>query len=277
MITRTDFSLIDAEIKNCVQRTFTELKEYNINHYALFLSEADYNEEYEGPASKFNPNVIDSRTDRYEDETRLQFLTTFLSDFYKFPPSQIATKDDFQQLNVELMIYTHIWESKPFLKKMYRLAHLINRENYAWKVNIPPMGKHKFIINDIRKTFEDNKNNLCEIIRNGFHTSLRNAFAHSEYSFDEMNGNKRILLYNYGGDDSWELKDISFDVWSRRFVYSALLSYHLLDLLYKKRKELVEETGNTSFQIKHPKKTSGFDYLWINYDKERDGFSFANN
>lgn len=273
MITRTDFAAIDAEIKKSIDDTLNALRVSNQNDYALFLADGEYKKEYENSSLNLNPNVIDSRMDGYKDSSRLEFLSDFLSIFYAFPSSQTATDDNPQRLHMELMVYSHIWEAKPFLKKLYRLAHQSNGEQYIWDVNIPDMSKHDFIRNDIRKIFEDNGNNLFQIIKNGFHTSLRNAFAHAEYFFDTMNGNKRIILDNFNGQP-WELKDISFDDWSKRFVYSALLSYHLLSLTHKHRTGLIESTGTDLFQIKQPTKVNGFNMVWIKYDKQYNRFNF---
>jgi hypothetical protein len=274
MITRIDFASIDDEIQKAVQDTFDNIRNSNQGDYALFLSDAEYKKEYDNAMSKLNPYVIDNRIDRYKDESRLRFMSEFLSTFYAFPSSQSSTDDNEQRMHMELMVYTHIWESKPFLKKLHRLAHLNNIDQYNWKVEVPDMTKHKFIRDDIRKTFEDAGNALSDVIRNGFHTSLRNAFAHSEYSFDTMNGNKRIWLDNYNGDDTWELKEISFDEWSKRFVYSALLSYHLMNLAHSNRVTLIETIGTDKFQVKHPTKAGTFNFIWIKYRKEHDAFNF---
>lgn len=273
MISRVDFATIDAEIKKAIDDTLNDLKASNQNDYALFLADGEYSKDLEKNVLNLNPNVIDNRMDRYKDSSRLNFLSQFLSTFYSFPSSQTSTDDSEQRLHMELMVYAHTWEAKPFLKKLYRLARLWNGEQYVWNVQIPDMGKHDFIRNDIRKIFEDKRNPLFQIIKNGFHTSLRNAFAHSEYSFDTMNNNRRIILDNYNGA-AWELQEVSFDDWSKRFVYSALLSYHILDLTHKHRTSLIESTGTDRFQIKQPSKVNGFNFVWIKYDKQYDRFNF---
>ncbi len=211
--------------------------------------------------------------DKYKDDTRLAFLANFLSVFYSFPNGQVSTDDNEYRIHVELMIYCHIWESKPFLKKLYRLAHILNGEDYSWNVKIPSMSKHDFIRNDIRETFKNNNSSLSIIIKNGFHTSLRNAFAHSEFSFDTINNNRKIILDTYTGQD-WDIPEISFDDWSRRFIYSALLSYYMLDLTYKNRLNIVNDFGTDTFIIKHPSKYSGLQDVPIKYRKQYNSFHF---
>lgn len=273
MITRQEFAGIDKEIKEAIQTTLDNLKTNNASNYFVFLADGEYVQKYENTIQNLNPFVIDNRMDRYKDETRLTFLSNFLSTFYSFPTAQQATDDNEQRIHMELMVYSHIWESKPFLKKLHRLAHINNGEEYNWKVAVPEMGKHDFIRNDIRATFDLTGNPLGQIIKNGFHTSLRNAFAHSDYSFDTMNGNKRIWLDNYNGEN-WELQDISFDNWSKRFVFSALLSYHLLSLTHINRTNLTVDFDTNKFRIRHPSKSGQINEINIVYTQEHDNFSF---
>lgn len=275
MITRQEFADIDKEIKEAIQNTLDNLKTNNTSNYFVLLADGEYFQKYENTTQNLNPFVIDNRMERYKDETRLTFLSNFLSTFYSFPTTQQATDDNEQRIHMELMVYSHIWESKPFLKKLHRLAHINNGEEYNWKVTVPEMGKHDFIRNDIRATFDMTGNPLGQIIKNGFHTSLRNAFAHSDYSFDTMNGNKRIWLDNYNGEN-WELQDISFDNWSKRFVYSALLSYHLLSLTHINRTNLIADFGSDKFTIRHPSKSGQIRDANIIYRQEHDSFNFEN-
>lgn len=273
MIKRQRFAEIDKEVRDCIQQTLDNLKAKSPDKYVLFLADGEYKKEYDNPQTAFNPFVIDNRIDRYKDHTRLTFLSNFLTTFYTFPVSQNSTDDNEQRIHMELMSYSHIWESKPFLKKLHRLSHLDNNEDYNWNVIIPNMGKHNFILNDIRKTLQVNHNSLATVIKKGFHTSLRNAFAHSDYSFDTLNGNKRIWLDNCKGE-AWELQEISFDDWSERFVYSSLLSFHLLDLTYKNRIALVTDFGTATFTIKHPSKSGTLNSVIITYTQKHDSFSF---
>lgn len=275
MILRTEFARIDTEIKQVINDSLDQLRVTNPSNYTLFLADGEYKEEYERTTPPLNPHVIDSRMDKYMDETRLTFLSDFLSLFYAFPSTQATTDDDQHRLHMELMIYTHIWESKPFLKKLYRLTALINAENYPWRITVPEMGKHTFIRQDIREKLERLNHPLASIIKKGFHTSLRNAFAHSEYSFDTMNGNRRINLYNYGGDKTWELENISFDDWSLRFVYSALLSFYLLKITYTKRASFITDIGADVFTIPLPNKNGGgVSIVPIRYRPIHDAFNF---
>lgn len=273
MITKSDFSAIDTEVKNSINAVLDKLKNLDQSNYVLFLADGEYISDYENTNQNLSPYCIDYRIDGYKDETRLKFLSEFMTKYYSFPPNQDETDDNQYRMNLELMVYTHIWESKPFLKKLYRIAHLIQGQEYDWKIQVPDMSKHDFIRCHIRQIFKDLNFDIWKVIKEGFHTSLRNAFAHSEYSFDTMNNHNRINLYNYGGAN-WELQTITFDEWSKRFVYSALLSYHFLTLVYQRRKNLITEIGTDTFQIKHPKRNGEVKLVEIIYRENGNGFSF---
>jgi hypothetical protein len=273
MINKSTFSNIDIEIKKSINEILDKLKEKNTNNYILFLADGEYVSEYENSGPKLSPYCIDYRIDGYKDLTRQGFLSKFMSQYYSFKNSLISTDDNEYRMNLELMVYTHIWESKPFLKKLYRIAHLLNNEQYNWKMQILDTSKHDFIRSHIRQVFKDLGFDIWKVIKNGFHTSLRNAFAHSEYSFDKMNTDSRINLYNYGGAN-WELQKISFDDWSKRFVYSALLSWHFLKIIHERKTNIIRELGTNTFQIYHPRRSGELRLVEIEYQDNGGGFSF---
>ena len=79
-----------------------------------------------------------------------------------------------------------------------------------------------------------------------------------------------LWLDNYGGA-SWELRKLSFDEMSKRFVYSTLLTYHLINTKYNRRKSLVQDFGKNRFAINLPNKPNQY---FILYDKKRGYFNF---
>lgn len=265
MIRKEDFRKIKFEVDNAINEAFTFAKENekNENDYVLFLSNAEYIEKY--TASTINPYVVDYRVNGYRDQERLKFLVEYLNNVYSF--QTLNTADSTTSITIELMIYTHIWESKPFLRQLRKLASICNKEDYDWNVKVPDYTKHTYIRESIRDIFGDKNLKLNDIITKGYHSSLRNAFAHSEYIFG-MNS-PELVLTNYSGKD-WEIETISFDEWTIRFCYSFLLSYGFQEKFDMERMNLLEgEPG-------HPvtlKKTDGTNQNGImKYDKERDSF-----
>ena len=273
MITREDFSTINSRIKEALEEALSALKTLSPANYVLFLADADYNKEYDTPGSVIPPYVVDNRVEGYKDETRLTFLTEFLNQFYQFPLGQEYVDDHPQRLNMELMIYTHIWESKPFLKKLFRLAELLNGESYGWKTTVPKSNKPDFISQKIAEKFQVNGFRLADIVTNGYHKSLRNAFAHSEYSFNLLNNNNHINLYNYKGKAD-ELKTISFNDWSCRFAISALLSYHFLNSTYQKRTSLPVDLGTSIYIVPQPTIAGDLIDVSIEYRAEHNAFNY---
>jgi hypothetical protein len=273
MITRDEYVNLDSEIKQSIETTFDYLIKNHLPDFILFLADAELDTTSKKSNLKINPYAIEDGVDDFKDETRLVFLSQFLTNYYSFPYSQKFIDNDQYRLQLELMIYCHIWESKPFLKKLRRIASLINGESYLWEVEIPPTTKYEFIRDNIRLIIKDQNNNLSEIIFKGFHSTLRNAFAHSEYSFDTMNNHNRINLYNYSGKN-WDINHISFDDWSKRFLYSVLLSYHLMRITDSYKKEIIEKTGKDTFEINYPSQSKKMRNQKIIYSKKNNSFHF---
>jgi hypothetical protein len=147
-------------------------------------------------------------------------MIDYLKSVYSF--SAENTVDSKTSLTIELMIYTHLWESKTFLRQLKKLVNLCTSESYDWDVQVPDHTKHTFIRQQLRDKLVSAGLNLGAVITKGYHSSLRNAFAHSEFSFDFTK--PLFHLTNYSGEE-WEMKQITFDDWTIRFCYSFLLSY----------------------------------------------------
>ena len=272
MITRIDFAQIDQEVVESLEETFDFIKNHCADYnYILFLADGEYKDEYKNSHVNLNPFTIDNREDRYKDQSRLNFFIEFMKTFYSFPISNTQTDDDEFRLTMELMVYTHIWESKPFLKQLFRLASLVAGQSYQWEVVVPELRKHNYIREEIRNSFKSKGLKLATVISKGFHTSLRNAFAHSEYQFNDYD--KSINLDTYKGG-AWDISKISYNDWTKRFAYSALLSYHFLNIKAFKRKSLPKEFGKNEYLIIHPITRNRFRTAKIYYEEELDRFSF---
>lgn len=272
MITKQDFILLDNEVSQSVEEVFKFIKDNCQDHnYILYLADGEFRPEIKAPSSRLNPYGIDNQVDKYKDMSRLNFFFNFMRLSYSFPSGQVETIDDEAKITLELMIYTHIWESKPFLKQLSRIASLANGNDYEWNVTAPDMSKHTYISKNIRDILESKNLRIATTISNGYHSSLRNAFAHSEYYIDDYY--KQIHLDTYKGD-SWDISHLSYNDWTKRFLYTALLSYHFLNIKYQKRKSICQDFGKEEFQIVHPSHLTKSSIRKIYYDQDRDIFSF---
>lgn len=97
MIRVNEFRKIDMEVQNAIQEAFEfgKLNEKVKNDFYLFLSNAAFIENNVG--TNVSQYVIDN-----------------LKSYYSL--SQFNTSDSKESLTMEMMMYTHIWESKIFLK-----------------------------------------------------------------------------------------------------------------------------------------------------------------
>jgi hypothetical protein len=265
MIRRGEFKRIEIEVQNAIYEAFeyAKIKEKNTNDYILFLSNAHFMDSL--VVTGTNPYTIDYRLDNLNDEVRLSNLMEYLNHNYSFQAEN--TVDSKFSLSLELMIYTHMWESKPYLKILKKLSDLCDSQDYNWNVSVPDMGKHTFIRDDIRNIFKNHNLNIHEIITKGFHTSLRNAFAHSEYVLGW--NDPKINLLNYGGA-SWELQDITFDDWTKRFCYTFLLGYKIQEKFHEEKQKLTD--GEPGYRVLLKDKDGNNVNGKLLYDKERNSF-----
>lgn len=269
-MTKTDFDEIFNETKySVIEMLDFILKNRSFSNYILIMAEADYKPEIKDAG--LSPYVIDSFSDKRIDNTRLEFYEKFLNDYYSFKGYDTIT-DDTNRMHLEMMIYSHLWESKPFLKKLSQLSHVVLKDQFLWEINVPTISKHDFIRNKIKQVFYDEGLKIAEIIKKGFHSTLRNAFAHSDYVFNVYE--KHIRLHNYTGK-SWDIDRISFDDWAKRFAYSSNLNYHFLNEIHIRRISLNKDFGRDTFEIEIPENEEIKSKRAIKYNEERDSFEFV--
>lgn len=266
MIREKDFRRIDIEVQDAIQEAFAfgKVNEKDKNDFYLFLCNAAYIERYE--KTNVSPYVIDNRKDFLIDSHRLDFLTKYLKTYYSF--SSFNTTDSKEILTMEMMMYTHIWESKNFLKQLKKLLDLCNGNEYDWNNEIPDAingdSKQKFIRDTIRDGFQAKSLKLSNIITKGYRSQFRNAFAHSDYSFG-LNEDK-IILHNYK-PNSYEVKSIGIDEWTSFFCHSFLLNYHFQNYYYKERQK-IKQPIEVILRNKVGEKKKGL----IEYNNEKDSF-----
>lgn len=163
MFTEKRYNEIYTEIESCINVSFDSIKTTSSSNYILILAFGEYHELLLR-STVLSPYMIDYTNDRYTDQNRLKFLAQFLNSYYGFVDSEEILPHEFR-LHLELMIYTHIWESKPFLKTLYRLAHTLAGESYPWSVSVPDTHKFNFIKKNICQVFEKKDKSLSDIIK----------------------------------------------------------------------------------------------------------------
>ena len=223
MIRKNEFTKLRLEIKSAIDELFETAKknEKNKNDYILFLARSFYDTEI--AKTKFSPWQIDRALDELVDRHRVDFLIEYLNNQYNFQ-SENSVDSKFT-LSIELMIYTHLWESKHNLGNFKKIANLCDSKPYEWNIQIPSDSKYKFVKNNIREVFGKHRLKIYDIFKDCYKSQLRNAFAHSLYHFS-LNGNN-IVLENYKEPEQ-PLKQLTFDEWTLIFLKSALIQnlYH---------------------------------------------------
>lgn len=265
MITKERFIGIENEVISKIENALYQLFVNYPEDYVLFMACGEYDEIIANNKELgLSPYTISGyNLDNYYDITRQQFLCDFLNMYYNFADSNELLNDDYR-INIEFLIYAHIWETKPFLKKLYRIANLLCGKEYDWKIQIPNYKKSDFITKKIIAPFNNSNCDLGRLITNTYNADLRNAIAHSDYQLHEyITFKSKTTLYN-----------ITFDEWSIHFVYSFCFSYHFAKITNERRKRIFLDWGKNDFTIKMPFSDGTIKHACIQYDKERDVFAF---
>ncbi len=219
MIRREDFRKLRLEVESAIDEAFEYAKKNE--NYILFLASSHYDKKID--KSKFSPWRIDYSLDEMTDKHRVDFLLQYLNQQYSFQTENSA--DSKFSLTLELMIYTHIWESFHNLHNYKRLADLCDSKDYSWNIEIGKKSRFRFIKDNIQSVFKKHDLKIHNLIDRSYHSQLRNAFAHSLYHFS-LNGHN-IVFENYDGINA-NIQQLSFDEWTERFLTSALIQnfYH---------------------------------------------------
>ena len=175
----------------------------------------------------------------YRDETRDNFYIRYLNRRYKNDDFKYQGDDGIDDLCVEMMIYSHVWESDAFLKHLYRLSNIVSgNEFYDWDVSGLKFHGHPLIM-ETKERFKDACPKLYKIIDASYTGYIRDSFAHSLFNVDE---DARIIeLYSDRVKNNLNLSRLSFDEFQAKFLYTVELSYELSRMLHETRKAVIKD------------------------------------
>lgn len=236
---------IQKNIQLAVNEAFEKAINASKDNFIAFLAEGDYLVQLK--QSSRCPFVVDYKGDIPFDIKRHEFMCRYLNKHYIENATDYPGEEGIDRILVEMMIYTHIWESYYFLKHLMRLAQLSIGKDYPWKVEIPDEGKRKFLQEMVVKPMKMNGLLLGSIVEDSYSSYLRNSFAHSRYVIYE---NSKEIYYGCKTDNKKNTrKRISFDDFQRKFYQSAFLSYYLVNKIGDGRSGLLEQVGSASNPI----------------------------
>lgn len=211
------------EVLDAIEEVINAMAEKDYNAFALFIGRADVEPLVKKVAG--TECVIDYQLDRYYDETREAFYLRYLNRNYRRDGFNYSGDTGIDDLSIEMMIYTHLWDSTYFLKSIYRIAYALSGNGYAWNPKIPENGKYKFMKDEVIAPLVANGYKLGDVLNKGYKSSIRNAFAHSLYNVDV--DNEKIYLR----PSSSPHETLTFKEFQSCFLYSVLLMNRMQNCL----------------------------------------------
>lgn len=215
---------IRDEVYEVIITTMEQIRNQDNLSFILFIGRGDI---IEGLKAQRGTNcVVDYEIDKYYDETRKGFYLRYLNRNYYQEGFHYEGTSGIDDLSIEMMIYSHLWESVYFLKSLYRLTNILTGKGYKWNVTIPEYKRHNFIVDEIINPLKQKDSKLGAIIEKGYCSIIRNAFAHALYDVDT--NSKEIQTRT-----RQNTKIYTFEEFQKKFLYSIFL----MDLLKKSSEE----------------------------------------
>lgn len=203
---------IFKEVECAIATAYEQMRIQDYVSFILFIGRAD-------TVSK-NPHqkrcVIDYELDRYYDRTREGFYIRYLNRNYCKEGFHYEGDMGIDDLSIEMMIYTHLWDSSYFLKSLVRVASILSGKGYEWSHEIEERGKWDYIHDNIINPLKEYGFSLGKIVEKAYSSDIRDSFAHSLYIVNEEN--RTITLRPKRGTTK-----ISFDEFQQKFLYSVIL------------------------------------------------------
>lgn len=223
---------IESEVGDIIRQVLADIATRSFENYVLLLANADcYYPNVEDAKPQY---FIETKTDYHLEKTRMRFMEEYLNAYVGMVRDNIYAADDVKEfsLNIQLMVYSQLWESHQFLRVLRRMASMLSNKPYEWNISftqknnkgeIVDIPKAQIIQDTILTPLQKNHPALYKLISYCYNRDLRNDFAHATYYFDwdsgeivsvklgAIEGNRRIPLFD----------------WEEQFVYSMMLSYQL--------------------------------------------------
>ena len=181
--------------------------------------------------------VVDYQMDLYNDETRERFYVEYLQKRYRKEGFDYTGVDGFFGLNIELMIYSHIWESHYLLKTLSHIANLLSGKPYNWELRIPFNNNKNYIKENIITPLIEASDDLGTFLKDAYSPNLRNGFAHSMYDIDCKS--RKISLHDLKFDkDDTVQREITFEDFQKKFLKSIQFAYMLERMIVRTREDI---------------------------------------
>lgn len=231
------------ECEIAVLNALTKLMAKDENSFLLLLSRAEFvlqNDKLE----RVTDILLDYRWDLKTYQHQHNFITRYLERNYSTEGFSYSTEIDVDDLILEMLIYSHIWEDIGFLKILMRLSQLLESNEYLWKTQLESHRRmHEKITEQIIPPLRAQGLKLAELVDRSYCSQLRNSFAHTMYSieFDK----REIQIW---GDQPKPYKYyITFDDFQQKFLYTAIMWNHLFKYFEQFRNTAATEQMYTNW------------------------------
>lgn len=228
MFTNKTIELLEPRIKTSIKQLFefATKNQKNPNDIVLYLANAHFDKELQ--VGNLTGHLIGEGIRGWDDVYRREFIYDYLNSGNKLSLEGIEQNEADRlvkfSINLELMIYAHIWEIDMLLNDLRQLANLVSNKVYEWESHVPETGKREFI-NEFRDIFIEHNLDIGNILKETYHSQIRNAFAHGQYS---LRIKDVITLLNYKNKD-YEVRGLPYNEWEVRFIKTCLLFHELLN------------------------------------------------
>lgn len=252
-MTYNRFLEIQQEVVEILCKTLSKVRDTNFPDFVLLLARGDYDQLLERKDIDLSPYVIEDPTADYMDSTRLNFLSSYLNDYSTRLRENIylADREKEYEMSIQMMVYSHVWESHLLLKQLERIANILAGKGYIWRSAVAKTHKSSFIRQNVISKLEGIDDDLANLLKHCYSDRLRNDFAHSTYYIDFKDG----VIYSHG-QGLYHGPNITFLDWEEKFVYSIMLSYHLISLLHEVKHNFINDYGTDPILVERPLKAN---------------------
>lgn len=231
------------ECEIAVLNALTNLMAKDENSFLLLLSRAELvlqNDKLESVTDI----LLDYRWDLKTYQYQYNFITRYLKRNYSIEGFSYSTEVDVDDLILEMLIYSQIWEDIGFLKILMRLSQLLDSNEYLWETQLESHEKiYKKITEQIITPLRNQGLKLAELVDRSYCSQLRNSFAHTMYSIEF---NKHEILI-WGTRPKPYMYHITFEDFQQKFLYTAIMWNHLFKYFEQFRNTAATEQMYTNW------------------------------
>ena len=231
---------IRMNVSSVIDNLMIRLYNKSYNDFILLIARGQIIPGLERVSPSRSNYSLDYMMDTYYDETREKFYVEYLNLKYNRAGFDYRTDDGFFCLNIELMIYCHIWESSLFLKSLKHITDLLIGKEYDWGLELPDMKIKSFIKDSIINPLVEIDDEFGQLLKKAYSPNLRNSFAHSLYKIDMEQRVISLYIKRMDKDDCVE-RSVSFNEFQEKFLYSINLCY-LLRLSINHQREMASNS-----------------------------------